>query len=70
MGGQESGAALGVAEGEEEEMSDIELFDSDSTHSFGGPWTTIKLEAVQSYLSAFNTALGDFLKESNDHERS
>jgi len=26
-------------------------------HSFGGSWTRIKLEALEKYLKAFNTAL-------------
>lgn len=30
---------------------------ADGQHSFGGAWTRIKLEALEKYLSAFNTAL-------------
>ena len=30
---------------------------SDDQHSFGGAWTRIKLEALEKYLVAFNTAL-------------
>lgn len=44
-------------------MSEIEpsMFDDDKgrddEHSFGGIWTLIKLEALEKYLVAFNTAL-------------
>ncbi|MFO1219371.1 MAG: three-Cys-motif partner protein TcmP [Burkholderiaceae bacterium] len=31
---------------------------ADDQHAFGGVWTRIKLEALQKYLVAFNTALG------------
>jgi len=31
--------------------------DSDDQHSFGGVWTRIKLEVLEKYLAAFNTAL-------------
>ena len=30
---------------------------SEDQHSFGGVWTRIKLEALEKYLVAFNTAL-------------
>lgn len=39
-------------------MGDIEEQESgEDAHRFGGPWTLIKLEALQKYLAAYTTAL-------------
>lgn len=42
----------------DDSLLDNDEFDKlDDQHSFGGPWTRIKLEALEKYLVAFNTAL-------------
>lgn len=47
-----------LIDGEDSLLDDDELeMSSDDQHSFGGVWTRIKLEALEKYLLAFNTAL-------------
>lgn len=42
----------------DDSLLDNDEFDKlDDQHSFGEPWTRIKLEALEKYLVAFNTAL-------------